>query len=247
MDVGQLIDELEHQGDLLARSAARADPAAAVPSCPGWTVAAAVTHTAKVHRRVTAILRGAEDPDAAIRDFRPEPAELDAVYRSGLAELVDVLRRAPDSLDVYTLWPAPSPRHFWARRQAHETAIHRVDVELAAGYGVADFEPELAVDGLDELVLDMADRFSCDGLDRPWTIVLTPLDANVSWTVRLSSSGAVTQRDPAHTPDLSVFGLASELYRWAWNRAGDSEVALRGELSLADLWHRNFTVQARRR
>jgi uncharacterized protein (TIGR03083 family) len=246
MDVGQLIDELEQQGELLACAAARADPAAAVPSCPGWTVAAAVTHTAKVHRRVTAILRRA-DPDAAIQDFRPDQAELDSVFRTGLAELVEVLRRAPDSLDVYTLWPAPSPRHFWARRQAHETAIHRVDVELAAGYGVADVEPELAVDGLDELVLDMADRFSGAGLDRSWTIVLTPLDANVSWTVRLSSSGAVTHRDPADRPDLSVFGLASDLYRWAWNRAGDDEVALRGDLGVADLWHRNFTVQARRR
>ncbi|HJQ03254.1 MAG TPA: maleylpyruvate isomerase family mycothiol-dependent enzyme [Jatrophihabitans sp.] len=246
MHVGQLIDELEHQGQLLARAAARADSAAAVPSCPGWTVAAAVTHTARVHRRVTAILRGAAEPDAAVRDFRPEPTELEAIYRAGLAELVEVLRRAPDSLTVPTLWPAPSARHFWARRQAHETAIHRVDVELAAGYGVADFEPELAVDGLDELLLHMADRFSADGLDRSWTIVLTPLDANVSWTVRLGSSGAVTHRDPADRPDLSVFAPASDLYRWAWNRAGDSEVALRGELSLADLWHRNFTVRAGR-
>jgi uncharacterized protein (TIGR03083 family) len=247
MDVGQLIDELEQQGELLACSAARAAPEAAVPSCPGWTVAAAVTHTAKVHRWATAILRGADDPSAAVQDFRPDPAELDPVFRDGLAGLVDALRRAPDSLEVYTLWPAPSARHFWARRQAHETAIHRVDVELAAGYGVADFEPELAVDGLDELVLDMVDRFCCDGLDRSRTIVLTPLDANVSWTVRLSSSGAVSQRDAADNPDLSVFGLASDLYRWAWNRAADNEVALRGELSVADLWHRNFTVQARRR
>jgi uncharacterized protein (TIGR03083 family) len=245
VDTDQLIDELEQQGELLARSAGRVDLQAAVPSCPGWTVAAAMGHTAKVHRRVTAILRGA-DPDA-VQQPRPEPSELDSVYRAGLAELVGELRRAPDTLDVYTLWPAASARHFWARRQAHETAIHRVDVELAAGYGVTDFEPELAVDGLDELVLDMADRFSCDGLDRSWTLVLTPLDANVSWTVRLSSSGAVTERDPADNPDMSVFGLASDLYRWAWNRADDSEVALRGELGLGDLWHRNFTIEARKR
>jgi uncharacterized protein (TIGR03083 family) len=246
VDTDRLIDELEQQGDLLARSAGRVDLQAAVPSCPGWTVAAAVGHTAKVHRRVTAIVRGA-DPDA-VQHPRPEPSELDSVFRAGLAELVGELRRAPDNLDVYTLWPADSARHFWARRQAHETAIHRVDVELAAGYGVTDFEPDFAADGLDELVLDLAaGRFSGEGLDRSWTIVLTPLDANMSWTVRLTSSGAVTHRDPADNPDLSVFGLASDLYRWAWNRADDSEVALRGEVSLGDLWHRNFTIEARRR
>jgi uncharacterized protein (TIGR03083 family) len=245
MDTDLLLDELERQGGLLARAAGLTDLQAVVPSCPGWTVAAAIGHTAKVHRRVIAIMRG-EDPDA-LQHSRPEPSELVAVFRAGLAELVDVLRNASDELVVRTLWPAASGRQFWARRQAHETAIHRVDVELAAGYGVSAVEPDFAVDGLDELVLHLAaDRFSAQGLDRSWTIVLTPVDANASWTVRLSSSGAVTHRDPADNPDLSVFGLASDLYRWAWNRAEDDEVTLRGEVRLADLWHRNFTVEARR-
>ncbi|HET6211132.1 MAG TPA: maleylpyruvate isomerase family mycothiol-dependent enzyme [Jatrophihabitans sp.] len=246
MDVDRLIEELAQQGELLDRAAGLADPQTPVPSCPGWTIGAAVRHTARVHRRVTAIVRGA-DPAAAIEGFRPEPPELAGIYRAGLAELVQALRDAPDDLAAYTLWPADSARHFWARRQAHETAIHRVDVELAAGYGVADFQTDFAVDGLDELVVGMAaGRFSGEGLDRPCTIVLTPVDANMSWTVRLGSSGAVTERQPADNPDLGVYGLADALYRWAWNRAGDDEVTLRGELGLADLWHRNFTVQARR-
>ena len=43
------------------------------------------------------------------------------------------LRSAPADLDCFTFLPAESARHFWARRQAHETAIHRVDAENAAG------------------------------------------------------------------------------------------------------------------
>ncbi|HEX4727058.1 MAG TPA: maleylpyruvate isomerase family mycothiol-dependent enzyme [Jatrophihabitans sp.] len=246
MDVERLLAELLQQGELLDRAAGLADPRAPVPSCPGWTIASAIRHLARVHRRVTAIVRG-QDPAAAIEGFRPEPPELTAIYRDGLADLVQALRDAPDDLTADTLWPADSARQFWARRQAHETAIHRVDVELAAGYGVTDFQPDFAVDGLDELVMGMAvGRFSGAGLDGPRTIVLTPVDANEAWTVRLGSSGAVTEREPADNPDLGVYGLASDLYRWAWNRADDSEVSVRGELALADLWHRDFTVQARR-
>lgn len=246
MDVERLLAELLQQGESLDRAAGLADPQAPVPSCPGWTVTAAMQHLARVHRRVTAIVRG-KDPAAAIEGFRPEPPELAGSYRDGLSGLVQALREAPDNLQAYTLWPADSARHFWARRQAHETAIHRVDVELAAGYGVAEFAPDFAVDGLDELVMGMgAGRFSGAGLDRPRTIVLTPIDANEAWTVRLGSSGSVPEREPADNPDLGIYGLASDLYRWAWNRADDSEVSLRGELALADLWHRDFVVRARR-
>jgi hypothetical protein len=46
--------------------------------------------------------------------------------------------------------------------------------------------------------------------------------------------------------DLAVFGLASDLYRWVWNRAGDDDVSLRGDLALADRWRQDFTVRARR-
>ena len=53
--------------------------------------------------------------------------------RQGCADLVAALAAAPDDLECWTFLPAPSPRAMWARRQAHETAIHRVDAELAAG------------------------------------------------------------------------------------------------------------------
>ena len=52
---------------------------------------------------------------------------------------------------------SPAPREFWARRQAHETTIHRADA-VAAGLGrrprsaELDLDPAFAVDGLDELL-----------------------------------------------------------------------------------------------
>ena len=45
----------------------------------------------------------------------------------------DTLRTADPAVRCWTFLPAPSPLAFWARRQAHETAIHRADAQLAAG------------------------------------------------------------------------------------------------------------------
>ena len=43
----------------------------------------------------------------------------------------------------------------WARRQAHETAIHRYDAESASG-DVNGFDLDFAVDGIDEILVGFA-------------------------------------------------------------------------------------------
>ncbi|MGI8667096.1 MAG: maleylpyruvate isomerase family mycothiol-dependent enzyme [Jatrophihabitans sp.] len=244
MDADQLLEQLQLQGELLAESAAHADLQAPVPACPGWTMADAVGHVARVHRRVAWRLRGG-DADLFSYD-QPEPALLDAEYRAGLADILRALHEAPADLALAPFFPSTSPRLFWIRRMAHETAVHRVDVQLAAGFGVSEFDPDFAADGTDELLMGMASAlFSGAGLDRPRSIALTPLDANASWTVRLGPGQVQVSRESADDADLSVFGLASDLYRWVWNRADDYEVSLRGELSLADRWHAGFRVGGR--
>ena len=51
----------------------------------------------------------------------------------GHAALVETLSTADPGLVCATFMDAPSPLAFWARRQAHETAIHRADAESASG------------------------------------------------------------------------------------------------------------------
>jgi hypothetical protein len=41
-------------------------------------------------------------------------------------------RRGPDE-PAWTFWPDDQTCAFWFRRMAHETVVHRVDAELAAG------------------------------------------------------------------------------------------------------------------
>jgi len=252
VDFDRYLDELGRHGALLHRSARSAGLDAPVPSCVGWTVRRLLAHTTKVHHWATAILGGAEP--AQVQFDQPDDAQLDAVYDDGLARLLRALRLAPDGRGAWTMYPAASGRLFWARRQAHETAIHRLDAELAAGYGVADFEPDFAADGIDELLVGMGPgRFTDLPVEGTRRISLMPLDVNESWTVTVSPDGFSAESsangnggsDSADSADLRVFGMASALYSWVWNRADDSEVSLRGDLSLADLWRQSFRVGAR--
>jgi uncharacterized protein (TIGR03083 family) len=197
-----------------------------------------------VHHRGLFVVQGGDRSDF---DFpRPDDAELFEVFSAGLSSLVAALKSAPADLDVWTPLPGETAQLGWARREAHETAIHAVDAELAADTGVNEFDADFAADGIDELLVLMApDRFSTEGITGPRTITLTPIDANQAWTVRLSPTGVETVLYAQDDSDLTVFAMASDLYRWAWNRAGDDQVSLSGDLTLADVWRRNCRISAR--
>ena len=138
----------------------------------------------------------------------------------GHAALVEVLSSAPPDVQCWTFLPAPSPLAFWARRQAHETAVHRVDAELAAGAPPTPFDPAFAVDGTDEVLLGFFARPRRGGaLDvSPGTIGLEATDVGSAWTVRISPEGIETKRGVDES-DLSVRGSASDLYLFAMEPA----------------------------
>src|SRR5262249_47838143 len=141
-DVPGYVGALRREGELLADVAQRAGLAAAVPSCPGWAVRDLLRHTGYVHRWATGfVAEGLTRPVGAseeeILGQGPADAELPGWFREGHAALVRALGVAAPGLNCWAFLPAPSPLAFWARRQAHETAIHRVDAEQAAA-GPAD-------------------------------------------------------------------------------------------------------------
>jgi uncharacterized protein (TIGR03083 family) len=238
------LTELWQQGRLLADSARQPALRTPVPSCPGWTVARLLGHVTKVHHWAAAILREGQ-PDG-FSFAAPADSELFEVYDAGLRAVTDRLRATPERGTVWTPVPTRSAKLFWARRMAHETAIHRVDAQLAAGFGVADVSPEFAVDGIDELLTGLAARFDRSLLPGERTISLTPLDSNAAWTLTVGPRQVSCTPGAADDADLSVFGMAADLYRWVWNRAGNDDVSLRGDLTLADRWQQDFRVRAAR-
>ncbi len=246
MRIAEHIDALETAGRALAGAAEAAGPDAEVPTCPGWRVRDLLRHTTMVHRWVTGLVvegSGEYRPEAGEPDL--DGAPLLAHYREGHAALVAALRAAPETLDAWTFLPAPSPLAFWARRQAHETTVHRVDAESALSGGAGPVGAALAADGVDELLAGFHARDrSRVRTELPRTLRLRATDTGDVWTVRLSAAPPVTERGgTASGPvDTEVSGSADRLYLLLWNRLPAAEVTLTGDPEPLRLWRETSAV-----
>ena len=243
MDIQEHVAELEEQGRALAAAAERAGLDAAVPTCPGWTVRDLVAHTAGVHDWAASFVRAEPDADPE-HELPPATPGEDVVarYRTAIAGLVAALRAAPADLVTWTFLRAPSPLAFWARRQAHEAAIHRADAEAAAGSAVT-YRREFALDGIGELLLGFyARRGGRLRSERPLRLLVAPDDAPGSWLATVGPEGCRTEWPAAATAaDCTLRGPASELYLALWNRPGT--VRLDGDPGVLDLWRERARVR----
>src|SRR5262249_13752385 len=146
------LDAVIAQSALLAEALAGANLAMRVPTCPDWTLHELAQHVGQTHRAVTGLVtqRDTTRPDfAALRVTAPEDADgLCAWLRAGAGELVEAIRSAGPHAPVWS-WADDQSAGFWARRMAHETAVHRADAELALGRVYA-LDTDLAADAISE-------------------------------------------------------------------------------------------------
>jgi uncharacterized protein (TIGR03083 family) len=236
VDIAELIDHVEAEGLALGDAAAVADLDAAIPRCDDWTVRGLLGHVGEVHRWAATIVGTARDNPAVPAPDVPGDAELVEWFRAGHRGLVDTLRAAPADLDCWFFLEAPSALAFWARRQALETAVHRVDAEGASGQ-VRPIDSGLAADGMGELLLGFGARKKAF---EPATVRLAPADA-APWHVTLGPDGLTATADDPGTPtDVTVSGSASDVYLWMWNRTSAATIA--GDPALAAEWQK-FAVR----
>jgi len=250
------VDELVTAADLEAtRFADEADRVLLsdpVPTCPDWTVRQLGEHLGEVHRWAAAIVaRGLlqDLPEAEQTAFAApkDRAELLPWFRAGTRELMGALEAAPDDLRAFVfLKGAPPAKHFWARRQAHETAIHRVDI-LAARLGrlpttaEASITTDFALDGIDELVTGFVPRRSSRlRTDEPFRMTIAPTDADAAWTVAVSDQPPVATRAADPTAHSLITGTAAALYLGLWNRGDD--VAENGTVDALGHWREQVRV-----
>jgi uncharacterized protein (TIGR03083 family) len=246
MRVDQYIETIRADGDSLAEAAQRAGLDAAVPTCPDWRVADLLRHLGGVHRwaagHVTGQRREPFSPDEEARLFAaPADDLLLDWFRDGHRALTAALASAEPALDCWTFLPAGSPLEFWARRQAHETAVHRADAEAAAG-GRPRWSPPFAVDGIDEVLNGFFGRRPQRlAADPPLRMSLHATDAGRAWTIRMESDRLYVdaEEQPA---GLRLAGTASDLYLLLWNRAGTDGLDVDGDLQAWESWRSRATV-----
>ncbi|MFI8434829.1 maleylpyruvate isomerase family mycothiol-dependent enzyme [Streptomyces sp. NPDC079020] len=256
MAISENITALAAEGRLLAAAAKAAGPGASVPTCPGWQVRHLLRHTGMVHRWAADLVAEGH------RKYRPGGGEPDLDgdelldwFRAGHRHLVEALEAAPADLDCWTFLPAPSPLAFWARRQLHETTVHRVDAESALGGPLTPVAAEHALDGIDELLTGFHARTASKvRTGTPRTLRLRATDAaegagartEAVWTVQLSAEPpkAVREHGSGHPPsaDCELSGTAEGIYLTLWNRLPLSAVTLTGDRAVARLWADNSAV-----
>jgi uncharacterized protein (TIGR03083 family) len=258
MRIEEHIAALEREGRLLAVTVDGTDLDAPVPTCPGWTVRELGHHIGRTHRWAAAYIGDGRtepmDQDELDRLWGalPADAELLGWFHEGLEQILGCLRKAPADLRCWTIFPGSSPLAFWARRQAHETAIHRADAQFAhANEGgidayPADFAADFAADGVDELLRGFYSRARNPvRSDPPRTLQIAATDiADAAWHVHIGPEGLRAERGES-AADAELRGGASDLYLALWNRRGLDGLSLTGDASLLDLWRARATVRWR--
>ena len=246
-DVDHHVADLRDGGERLAVAVGRVDPDTAVPSCPDWTVRDLARHTGGVHRWATLHVAEARtdlldnDLDTLVGGW-PADEALAEWLRDGVDRLADALAQAPADLDCVTFLPAPSPRAFWARRQAHETTIHRVDAEQA-GSGVTPIDPALAADGVDELLFGFAARPGKLRDDGARVLHLHADDVGTDWTVRVGPDGGGAEVGAPARADCYVGASAADVYLLLWNRRTVEGLDVEGDAALLADWSRRLRVR----
>ena len=219
-----------------------------VPSCPGWTFRQLATHVGRGHRwaaRIVATRATEPVPTREVPDGKlPADPAGHGLWLNASAELVVGAVTAAGSDQAWT-FIGMRPASFWARRRAHEAAVHLADAQLAAGRDV-HLAADVAADAVDEwLGLVAAGRVPADGLSGDGqTLHVHATDAGLSgtgeWLLTRTRSGVSIE--PGHEKaDVAVRGPAVGLLLVLTRRLPPAAAAVEvlGDQALLDHWLEN--------
>jgi uncharacterized protein (TIGR03083 family) len=257
--------EIRASAATLAEIASNYDADLPVPTCPDWTLRQLATHVGRVHRWAAEIVRTRSQeriPFSSAPDgsYPAEPSDRAAWLVAGADRVI----AAVDAAGPAPVWAFSeiAPASFWARRQAQETMMHRVDGELAVGRDVM-LDAGLAADGIDEWLTSATDpRYRQRGDGRQALPAGTAMklqatgmssgDAVREWLIRSTDGGLSLHRGPGAPDiddadlddadtgeaDVSVSGPADRLLLVLVRRlpADEPSIAVSGDAALLTGW-----------
>ena len=222
------------------------DEARAIPTCPDWTLRQLATHVGRAQRWAAEIVTRRSPEFIAFRDvpngrIPDDPAQRPDWLNGGATLLIDSVR-AGGGERVWTL-TGMGPAGFWARRMAHETAVHLADAELAVGREVR-IAADLATDGIDEWLGfaagDPGDQplpLPAEGQTLHVHVTGDAPDGTGEWLVTRTAEGLTVE--PGHArADVAVRGPAAPLFLVLMRRLPPAEagVEVLGDQELFAYW-----------
>lgn len=237
---GRFLDALGIEVALLIEAAHAAPADTPVPSCPGFTVGEIIRHIGGVYRVTRLWTVEGRTPKEWQR--HPAPGQsIEDYLRTGLDELLDELTTHSSDSYAASWWPADRTYGFWCRRMAHETTIHRYDVEDATGLPIADVADDFAVDGVDEaLAVWFGQRLPMLGLSGTTAKTVAVRTGGHHWIARagpgVTEAWRCSAKD-AESADGLVSAPPTAMYLWMWGRLNHRGVEWSGsDDAVAQLW-----------
>ncbi|MEQ6902514.1 maleylpyruvate isomerase family mycothiol-dependent enzyme [Nocardioides sp. YIM 152588] len=207
LDAREWTDLLATAADDLTDVLATGDLGAAVPACPGWTLADLADHVRGVHLWAAhAITEG--DPKGAAPPVGHARDELLPAYRAAADRLLEVLRGTDPHAAAWT-FGAEHTASFWFRRQVHEVTLHLYDALASQGRaGEWRIDPSLAWDGVAEVTGMFYPRQVRLGRTEPMAGTLRLVAEDLDETLDIGEGG----------PSGTVAGTAHEVLLVVWKR-----------------------------
>jgi uncharacterized protein (TIGR03083 family) len=240
IDHGRFLEALGIEVELLIDAARPAHPETPVPACPGLTIGEVIRHVGGVYRVARLWITEGRRPRGWQGDPAPDQSG-EEYLREGLADLLAVLTAHGPDQHAAGWWPEDETYGFWYRRMAHETTIHRTDVQRAARGEITEIAEDIAIDGVDEaLSLWFGRRLPMLGLSGTTRRSVAVRTAGHTWIARAGPDETVARHCSAAEADQAastVSGPPQLVYLWLWGRVGHQAVTWDGnEDAIAQLW-----------
>ncbi|KAA9159975.1 hypothetical protein FPZ12_018975 [Amycolatopsis acidicola] len=240
IDPGRFVETLGTEVELLVAAANASSASTPVPAAPGFTIGEVLRHLGGSYRVAWHWLTEGRDPRGWQED--PIPGQSTEDYlRSGLVDLLDEVTTHDAGAYAASWWPADRTYGFWCRRMAHETTVHRFDVEEAAGRPITGVAEDFALDGVDEVLSAwFAQRLALLGVSGTahWSVGVRT--GGHHWIARAGPGYTEAWRcsaDEAALADGLVTGSPMDVYLWLWGRRSHRWVGWdKGDNEIAQFW-----------
>lgn len=202
------------------------DLATPVPHLGRWKVRDIVAHLGGVHRWATRIVRTRSMDGPGFTKSKLDGPELCDWFDAGAEDLLAAFRdnEADDPCPNFNPG-SPKTVAWWSRRQMHETAVHRWDVEHALGC-TTPVEPAVAADGIDEYLDVFVRTRGKQTLIAP--LVLETIGPSRAWTLSPASRPGRVDIAAGRSAEASseLVGSPEGLLLVLWGRLTFSEAHL---------------------
>jgi len=203
-----------------------------VPTCPEWTVNDIVNHVAHVYLHKVECIRHNAQPDPWPPPGLAEGSRLELLHRAH-RELMAELTSHPSDAPAFGWYEEDRTVGFWWRRMAHETVIHRIDAELAAGVPSQPVPDDLALDGIDELLvvflawssMKWTEEFAAELEPKePGSVAVSA--GGKRWLASWEPTGVVTAALGDGPADAEISASSPEaMLRWLWRRSDGPDIS----------------------